>query len=75
MLESDEDLEEKSTHHEYLIKSPLLLSSTVKNEQSIAGLSLDSVPRENSNELEPQHTGSLAASSNYYKKWLSVSHQ
>lgn len=75
LLESDEEVEEEQTHQDYLIRSPMLLSSTLKNEHTIAGLSLDNVPTEPSpKELEPQLTGSLAASSNYYRKWLSVSH-
>lgn len=51
---------------EYLIKSPLLLSSNVKSE--IAGLSLD-----NSNPVKTASKDEPVGSS-YYKKWLGVTH-
>ncbi|CDR44573.1 CYFA0S15e00188g1_1 [Cyberlindnera fabianii] len=71
--QSDEEEEEEIKQQEYLIKSPMLLSSTLKNENSIAGLDLDDcVPRETGKELDQHHTDLLAASSNYYRKWLNV---
>lgn len=76
-VQSDDDEDsEPSKHQEYLIKSPMLLSSTLKNEEnSIAGLSLnDCTPRESDKELDQHHAELLAASSNYYKKWLNVNH-
>lgn len=73
-IETDEeiDLENKKIKHDYLIKSPLLLSSSVKEQQPIAGLNLnDFIPREDSS-LDQHHAQLLAVSSNNYKKWLNV---
>ncbi|CCH45719.1 hypothetical protein BN7_5304 [Wickerhamomyces ciferrii] len=68
-LEDDQQYQHK--HQEYLIKSPLLLSSNTKD--SIAGLSLnDAIPREGNTNLDQHHIELLAASSTNYKKWLNV---
>lgn len=70
--EIEDDAEDEHKHQEYLIKSPLLLTSNVK-EHSIAGLSLnDAIPREQTTILDQHHVDLLAASSNNYKKWLNV---
>jgi hypothetical protein len=70
-METDEETEKEDDHkHEYLIKSPLLLTSNVKEQQPIAGLNLnDIVPKQ---ALDGNHAHILAASSNNYKKWLNV---
>ena len=63
MMEDDGDESDEHPSHEYLIKSPLLLSSTLKNEQSIAGLSLDNVPRESTSTPPASSSASIASSS------------
>lgn len=56
----------------YLIKSPLLLSTNVKD--NIIGLNLnDSIPRHISHPVENENDF-IAASSINYKKWLNVTH-
>ena len=66
----DEDDEFDTSHkHDYLIKSPLLLSSCVK-EQPITGLNLNELSQTETR--EQQSAQLLSTSSNNYKKWLNV---
>jgi len=74
--EIESEVEDDHKHHEYLIKSPLLLSSNVK-EHSIAGLNLNdgaaAIPKQSSSiMLDQHHADLLAVSSTNYKKWLNV---
>lgn len=83
--EVEEDDEYK--HSEYLIKSPLLLAPTtgVKDQEKIAGLTLDEMTPRTEHELDMDEVAAtpltelekkqklanlLATSSNNYKKWL-----